>query len=147
MTIKIKKDLRHLFGPVRDQGQRPTCLAFAASDTHAALRGAWEPLSCEYIFFHAQRRAGRTAKDGATLPSMLEALRQDGQPHEAGWPALIDNERDFAAILDRRLRHLEEIRNKNLIEAQAEPEPIEPSHIEVKAPTPSINFRSLRRRI
>jgi Papain family cysteine protease len=89
MTVKIKKDLRHLFGPVRDQGQRPTCLAFAASDTHAALRGAWEPLSCEYIFFHAQRRAGRTAKDGATLPSMLQALRQDGQPHEAGWPYLL----------------------------------------------------------
>ena len=89
MTIKINKDLRHLFGPVRDQGQRPTCLAFAASDTHAALRDAWEPLSCEYIFFHAQKRAGRTAKDGATLPSMLEALRQDGQPHEAGWPYLV----------------------------------------------------------
>jgi hypothetical protein len=89
MTIKINKDLRHLFGPVRDQGQRPTCLAFAASDTHAALRDAWEPLSCEYIFFHAQKRAGRTAKDGATLPSMLEALRQDGQPHEAGWPYLL----------------------------------------------------------
>ncbi len=89
MTIKIDKDLRHLFGPVRDQGQRPTCLAFAASDTHAALRDAWEPLSCEYIFFHAQRRAGRTAKDGATLPSMLEALRQDGQPHETGWPYLV----------------------------------------------------------
>jgi hypothetical protein len=89
MTIKINKDLRHLFGPVRDQGQRPTCLAFAASDTHAALRDAWEPLSCEYIFFHAQQRAGRTAKDGATLPTMLEALRHDGQPHEAGWPYLV----------------------------------------------------------
>jgi hypothetical protein len=88
MTIKIIKDLRHLFGPVRDQGQRPTCLAFAASDAHAALRDPWAPLSCEYIFFHAQKRAGRTAKDGATLPSMLDALRHDGQPHETGWPYL-----------------------------------------------------------
>jgi hypothetical protein len=89
MTIKINKDLRHLFGPVRDQCQRPTCLAFAASDAHAALRDPWEPLSCEYIFFHAQGRAGRTAKDGATLPSILDALRHDGQPHESGWPYLV----------------------------------------------------------
>jgi hypothetical protein len=86
MTIAIKKDLRHLFGPVRDQGQRPTCLAFAASDTHAALRGAWEPLSCEYAFFHAQQRAGRSPHEGATLAPMLEALRHDGQPQETGWP-------------------------------------------------------------
>lgn len=89
MTINIKKDLRHLFGPVRDQGQRPTCLAFAASDAHAALRGPWEPLSCEYAFFSAQKRAGRSPHGGATLSTMLETLRQDGQPHEAGWPYLV----------------------------------------------------------
>jgi C1A family cysteine protease len=88
MTITIKKDLRPLFGPVRDQGQRPTCLAFAASDTHAALRGQWTPLSCEYAYFNAQRRSGRSHKDGATLSSMLDALRHDGQPSEAGWPYL-----------------------------------------------------------
>src|SRR5580692_6695697 len=89
MTVQIKKDLRHLFGPVRDQGQRPTCLAFAASDTHAAVRDAWEPLSCEYAFFQAQNRAGRGAHDGATLTSMLEVLRHDGQPYESGWPYLV----------------------------------------------------------
>ena len=87
-TIAIKIDLRHLFGPVRDQGQRPTCLAFAASDLHAALRGPWEPLSCEYIFFHAQRRANRKPVEGTVLPAMLAAVREDGQPHEAGWPYL-----------------------------------------------------------
>src|SRR5258708_38222177 len=59
-AIKIAKDLRSMFGPVRDQGQRPTCLAFAASDLHAAVRGAWAPLSCEYIFYHAQK--ARTAE-------------------------------------------------------------------------------------
>jgi hypothetical protein len=89
MTIKINKDLRHLFGPVRDQGQRPTCLAFAASDTHAALRGAWEPLSCEYAFFCAQKRAARSPHAGATLSAMLETLRHDGQPRETGWPYLV----------------------------------------------------------
>jgi hypothetical protein len=87
-SIIIKTDLRHLFGPVRDQGQRPTCLAFAASDAHAALRGGWTPLSCEYAFFQAQRRSGRQSTDGALLPAMLSALREDGQPAEASWPYL-----------------------------------------------------------
>lgn len=87
-SITIKTDLRHLFGPIRDQGQRPTCLAFAASDAHAALRGSWSPLSCEYVFFHAQRRTGRPPTKGALLPAMLTAIRDDGQPAETGWPYL-----------------------------------------------------------
>jgi len=86
--IIIKNDLRHNFGPVRDQGQRPTCLAFAASDLHASLREDWDPLSCEYIFFHAQKRAGRKPTDGAVLPNMLDAIREDGQPVETIWPYL-----------------------------------------------------------
>jgi Papain family cysteine protease len=88
ISIAIKTDLRHLFGPIRDQGERPTCLAFAASDLHAALREGWSPLSCEYAFFHAQRRAGRPPTEGALLPAMLSALRHDGQPAEPGWPYL-----------------------------------------------------------
>lgn len=86
--ITIKTDLRHLLGPVRDQGARPTCLAFAASDGHAALRNGWTPLSCEYAYFHAQRRGRRAPDQGATLPTMLDALRLDGQPAESGWPYL-----------------------------------------------------------
>ena len=77
-----------MFGPIRDQGQRPTCLAFAASDLHAALRGEWSPLSSEYIFFHAQKRSQRKPTQGATLPSILDALRHDGQPPELGWAYL-----------------------------------------------------------
>jgi hypothetical protein len=81
-------DLRSLFGPARNQGQRPTCMAFAASDAHAALRDGWAPLSCEYAFYHAQRRAKRPPSKGALLSSMLETLRHDGQPQEGGWPYL-----------------------------------------------------------
>ena len=80
-------DLRSLFGPARS-GSRPTCLAFAASDAHAALRDGWVPLSCEYVFYHAQKRANRSSKQGALLSSMLEALRHDGQPSKSGWPYL-----------------------------------------------------------
>ena len=84
MTVKIEvaSDLRRRFGPVRDQGQRPTCLAFAASDTHAGLRDGWTALSCEFAFYHAQRRAGRPPTTGALLPRMLDALALDGQPRE-----------------------------------------------------------------
>lgn len=87
-TIEIEVDLRERFGPARDQGARPTCLAFATSDNHAGLRSGWQPLSCEYLYFHAQRRSGRAVEQGALLPAMLEALSGDGQPMEAGWPYL-----------------------------------------------------------
>lgn len=87
-AVTVSVDLRTSFGPARDQGPRPTCLAFAASDAHAALRGGWTPLSCEYAFYHAQRRAYRPPDTGALLSSMLETLREDGQPEESGWPYL-----------------------------------------------------------
>ena len=86
--IAVSVDLRALFGPARNQGPRPTCMAFAASDAHAGLRNGWAPLSCEYAFYQAQRRAGRPPTTGALLSSMLEALRKDGQPEEEGWPYL-----------------------------------------------------------
>jgi hypothetical protein len=63
-------------------------MAFAASDAHAALRGGWVPLSCEYAFYQAQQRAQRPPSKGALLSSMLDTLREDGQPEEGGWPYL-----------------------------------------------------------
>ena len=87
-VVTASVDLRSLFGPARNQGPRPTCMAFAASDAHAALRIGWAPLSCEYAFYQAQQRAGRLPSKGAQLSSMLEALRLDGQPEECGWPYL-----------------------------------------------------------
>lgn len=95
--VTISADLRAFFGVARNQGARPTCLAFAASDAHAALREGWAPLSCEYAFFHAQRRAGRMPNTGALLSSMLEALRKDGQPEESGWPYLSATPADAAS--------------------------------------------------
>ncbi|WP_262503854.1 C1 family peptidase [Sphingosinithalassobacter sp. CS137] len=86
MSIVVSRDLASAFGGARDQGARPTCLAFASSDCHAATLGPWEPLSCEWIYHSAQARSGRSHFDGATLGSMLEALRHDGQPVESEWP-------------------------------------------------------------
>lgn len=90
-------DLRGMFGDVRDQGVRPTCLAFAVSDCHAALRAGWDPLSAEFVFYHAQRRASLPPTEGALLLHILDALRDDGQPPEALWP--------YLAILPADLSH------------------------------------------
>lgn len=95
--ITISVDLRASFGIARNQGARPTCLAFAASDAHAAVREGWAPLSCEYAFYYAQRRAGRPPSTGALLSSMLEALREDGQPEESAWPYLPATPADAAS--------------------------------------------------
>lgn len=88
MSVVIARDLRAYFGAVRFQARRPTCLAFAASDTHAAHRGSWAELSCEYLFYMAQKRATRLPTQGATLWATLETLKLDGQPLESGWPYL-----------------------------------------------------------
>lgn len=88
MEVAVLRDLRPMFGNARDQGARPTCLAFATSDFHAALRDGWTPLSCEFVYYHAQRRAGLSPQTGSTLESMLVALREDGQPVEPDWPYL-----------------------------------------------------------
>jgi C1A family cysteine protease len=79
-------DLRDCLGPARDQNPRPTCLAFAASDAHAAVRPGWEPLSTEWAYYYALRRDGGLPHHGATLNSMLETIKSDGQPLEQEWP-------------------------------------------------------------
>jgi hypothetical protein len=87
-SITVRQDLRRRFGPPRDQGARPTCLAFAASDAHAAARGPWEDLSCEYLFYHAKQRETTPPTTGAKPSSIRQALEHDGQPIEADWKYL-----------------------------------------------------------
>lgn len=83
--IIVRKSLSHLFGQARDQGQRPTCLPFAASDGHAACRDIWEDLSVEYLcHFAGDVSAGFTK--GVRLSDALTALRVHGQPVESDYP-------------------------------------------------------------
>ena len=96
-VVTVLKDLRAELGPARNQGPRPTCLAFAVSDAHAALRLGWAPLSCEFVFYHAQRRASRPPDTGATLTAVLATLREVGQPAEVGWPYLAATPADGAS--------------------------------------------------
>jgi C1A family cysteine protease len=89
VSINISCDLRSSFGDIRNQGARPTCVAFAVSDTHAAARGISQALSVEHLYFHAVKRTtGGHPKDGVSLTKTLEALRLDGQSAEIGWPYL-----------------------------------------------------------
>ena len=55
--VEITIDLRGQFGPARDQGKRPTCMSFAASDAHAAAKDTLDPLSAEFAHYHAVQRA------------------------------------------------------------------------------------------
>jgi hypothetical protein len=89
MSLEITRDLRNLFGPVRDQGPRPTCLAFAVSDAHAALLPPFRPLSVEYLYYHAvQKTPDRDPEKGIDPSAAGEALLKDGQPLEVSWPYL-----------------------------------------------------------
>jgi hypothetical protein len=88
--ITIVKDLRPALGSCRDQGSRPTCIAFAASDAHAAGRHSpFVPLSVEYLFYHAVHRATHPDPNrGVSLRNIAEALMSDGQPLDSDWPYL-----------------------------------------------------------
>lgn len=89
MAVNILMDLRRQLGEARDQGQRPTCLAFAASDSHAFTRSKTEFLSTEYAFYHAVvRRKPMEPNRGVPLNLMIDAIREDGQPLESEWPYL-----------------------------------------------------------
>lgn len=87
-SIAVRHDLRSRFGPARDQGARPTCLAFAMSNAHAAAIEPWNSLCCEYLFFHAKRRDNKPPHAGATMRAIREAVELDGQPVESDWPYL-----------------------------------------------------------
>lgn len=87
MPIKVIVDLRPQFGPIRDQGPRPTCMAFAASDAHSFARKSPDSLSTEYTYFRAvQRRSHTNRTTGVSFPAVVEAISLDGQPIELGWP-------------------------------------------------------------
>lgn len=95
-SITVRHDLRSRFGPVREQGGRETCLAFALSDAHAAaIGGTWSPLSTEYLFYHAKQRDKTSPHMGTTPIAAMAALEHDGQPVEGDWPYLSDLPKDL----------------------------------------------------
>ncbi len=85
--LSIRVDLRSAWVSVRDQGGRNACLACAASDAHAHCHGRAQPLSAEFLFYHAgQKMPGKSVTRGLTFGAVNRALRDHGQPDEAEWP-------------------------------------------------------------
>lgn len=82
-------DLRPALHPVRDQGRRPTCLAFALSAAHEHRTRSKGHLSVEYLYYHAVRRMpGADPAAGTHITAASAALAEDGQPIDRRWPYL-----------------------------------------------------------
>lgn len=87
MMLTILDDLRPRMVGVRDQGPRPTCLAFAISDAHSYGRGSASELAVDYLYYHASIRNGPSDfQDGLFLDDAEWALNQRGQPLEIECP-------------------------------------------------------------
>lgn len=84
--LSIAVDLREQLEAVRDQGRRPTCLAFAASASHRVAHQHPGALSPEWLYYHATKRDGLRPDQGSTLQATREVVSEDGQPEEAFWP-------------------------------------------------------------
>ena len=85
--VSITKDLRSHFDTVRDQGSRPTCIAFALSDTHGAVRPPHNLMSVEHLYFHAVKKSAKQdPHHGVSYKDAIDALNQNGQGHESEWP-------------------------------------------------------------
>src|SRR5207247_2225453 len=86
MTVVVDVDLRNKLGEARNQGERPTCLAFAASAAHEVSRDRSDYLSTEFLFFTAVKETHRDRNRGLTTTAVSKALRDNGQPLETAWP-------------------------------------------------------------
>lgn len=86
MSIEIKSDLSEAFGLPRDQGARPTCLAFAMSDINRFHSSA-PMLSAEYLYRSAAHQTpGWQPGDGTYLRHAIAVTKSPGLPEESVLP-------------------------------------------------------------
>lgn len=82
-------DFRPHLPTIRDQGQRPTCLAFAVTAGHELARAGGakidEDLSEEALYWGCKQLDGRNTV-GTSFKSAQGALGKWGQPLEHVWP-------------------------------------------------------------
>jgi len=80
-------DLRNRQSPIKDQGRRGTCVAFAATAGHEMLRADGEDLGEEFVHWAAKQCDGLpTATEGTTLSAAASGLARLGQSPEHLWP-------------------------------------------------------------
>jgi hypothetical protein len=88
-----------LAGRVKDQGDRPTCVAFAATSLHEYWRDIIAGnevevtlnLSEEFLYYGCKQRDGLTAGSGTTLTAANKSLTLEGQCLEALHPYQVSN--------------------------------------------------------
>lgn len=89
MALPPHVDLRARLPPVRDQGDRSTCLAFAVTAAHELARCAGgnvnEDLSEEALYWGCKQIDGDWLP-GTAFASATVALARWGQPREEAWP-------------------------------------------------------------
>lgn len=86
-VAEIKCDHRKSVVGVRDQGQRSSCLAFAASDVNAYTNNLDDYLSPEYLIYYACQFMGtQELNSGLTTESVYRSLDNLGQPYEVKFP-------------------------------------------------------------
>lgn len=91
--IAITQDISASLGPARNQGKRPTCMAFAVSDMNAHANSTEEPLSVDFLCHYAARLAsGWSPGRGFTVSEILNAAENPGQPTELLHPYKSDDE-------------------------------------------------------
>ncbi len=79
-------ELRELLPPVRDQGERETCLSIALSDGHHAARRTAPNLAVDFLHYNATIVAGVGVNDAVPTSAAMHALENDGQPAETECP-------------------------------------------------------------
>jgi C1A family cysteine protease len=99
MSVVPMIDLTKSLGAVREQGDRPTCMAFAISELHRHGAQAVELFSAEYLYRAAANlMSSWQPYTGLALGSVLKAVNAPGQPCEQDCP-YEPNEPDHAPPL------------------------------------------------
>ena len=91
MSVIVELDYRPKLSAIRDQGPRPTCLAFATTAVHEYARQSKEPLSPEYLHYFASEKGTLV---GAAVSDVAWALNKEGQTSEVVcpyWPGGVPN--------------------------------------------------------
>ncbi|MCL6597921.1 MAG: DUF1906 domain-containing protein [Alicyclobacillus macrosporangiidus] len=94
--VASKSDIRHLFGPIEDQGPLGSCTAFAACQWLQALRVQagypWVELS-ELAEYYEERAIQGDVKDDTGANNMVatQVLEQYGAMLESDWPYIVSN--------------------------------------------------------
>lgn len=84
--IEVEVNHAERLGTPRNQGIRPTCLAFTASDLNA-FANETPHLSVEYMCHHAAQLGQHWQPgDGFTMEQILAAVANPGQPEEGIYP-------------------------------------------------------------